>query len=99
MGLEDGSALRLAGGMQWFAAYEVREDSRRRIVPVARFEQELGNSPRAGPPRRVHRPRAPWAMGGRTLRFDQPQVAAILNVTPTASPTAASMSATRRGGR
>lgn len=83
VGLEDGSVARLAGGMQWFAAYEVREGSRRRIVPVARFAEELGGSPRA---RALHdaftSPRAPWVMGPRTLRFDQPQVAAILNVTP-----------------
>lgn len=83
VGLEDGSVARLAGGMQWFAAYEVREDTSCRIVPVARFAEELGGSPRA---EALHAaftsPRAPWAMGPRTLRFDQPQVAAILNVTP-----------------
>ncbi|KQO51317.1 dihydropteroate synthase [Sphingomonas sp. Leaf257] len=83
VGLEDGSVARLAGGMQWFAAYEVREGVRRRIVPIARFAEELGGSPRA---RALHAaftsPRAPWVMGPRTLRFDQPQVAAILNVTP-----------------
>ena len=83
VGLEDGSVARLAGGMQWFAAYEVREGPSRRIVPVARFQQELGRSPRA---EALHAaftaPRSPWIMGERTLRFDQPQVAAILNVTP-----------------
>ena len=69
--------------MQWFAAYEVRDGASRRIVPVARFAEELGGSPRA---QALHAafiaPRAPWVMGQRTLRFDQPQVAAILNVTP-----------------
>lgn len=83
VGLEDGSVARLAGGMQWFAAYEVREASQRRIVPIARFHHELGGSQRA---EALHAaftsPRAPWVMGQRTLRFDQPQVAAILNVTP-----------------
>ncbi|MBZ6382799.1 dihydropteroate synthase [Sphingomonas sanguinis] len=83
VGLEDGSVARLAGGMQWFAAYEVREGTSRRIVPIARFAQELGGSPRA---EALHAafttPRTPWVMGQRTLRFDQPQVAAILNVTP-----------------
>ncbi|MFN3677967.1 MAG: dihydropteroate synthase [Sphingomonas pseudosanguinis] len=83
VGLEDGSVARLAGGMQWFAAYEVREGTNRRIVPIARFAQELGGSPRA---EALHTafttPRTPWVMGPRTLRFDQPQVAAILNVTP-----------------
>ena len=83
VGPEDGSVARLAGGMQWFAAYEVREGDSRRVVPMARFQQELGGSPRA---EALHAaftaPRAPWVMGPRTLRFDQPQVAAILNVTP-----------------
>ncbi|MDR6114613.1 MULTISPECIES: dihydropteroate synthase [unclassified Sphingomonas] len=83
VGLEDGSALRLAGGMQWFSAYEVREGTSRRIVPVARFAAELGGSPRADAQHAAFTaPRAPWVMGPRTLRFDQPQVAAILNVTP-----------------
>ncbi|MET4898060.1 dihydropteroate synthase [Sphingomonadaceae bacterium jetA1] len=83
VGLEDGSVARLAGGMQWFAAYEVREGTSRRTVPVARFGQALGGSPRA---EALHAafttPRAPWVIGPRTLCFDQPQVAAILNTTP-----------------
>ncbi|MDZ7281199.1 dihydropteroate synthase [Sphingomonas sanguinis] len=83
IGLEEGSVARLAGGMQWFAAYEVCEGTSRRIVAVSRFAEELGGSPRA---RALHAaftsPRAPWVMGPRTLRFDQPRVAAILNVTP-----------------
>ncbi|WP_343526090.1 dihydropteroate synthase [Sphingomonas sp.] len=83
VGLEDGCLARLAGGMQWFAAYEVREGASRRIVPVARFAEQLGGSPRA---EALHAAfttsRAPWIMGDRALRFEQPQVAAILNVTP-----------------
>ncbi|MDR6786978.1 dihydropteroate synthase [Sphingomonas sp. BE138] len=76
----DGHVARLAGGMQWFAAYEVIDGDTRRIVPVADVAQ-LG--PRAATLHaRVCAPRAPWVLGGRTLRFDQPQVAAILNVTP-----------------
>ncbi|MDG6746425.1 hypothetical protein QCF01_18720, partial [Staphylococcus aureus] len=63
VGLEDGSVARLAGGMQWFAAYEVREGDSRRVVPMARFQQELGGSPRA---EALHAaftaPRAPWVM-------------------------------------
>jgi dihydropteroate synthase len=79
----DGEVARLAGGMQWFAAYDVREGARRRTVPVARFDEELGGDARA---EALHRAftsvRGPWQLGARTLRFDQPQVAAILNATP-----------------
>ena len=41
IGHPDGSVARLAGGMQWFAAYEVIEDGRRRAVPVADVAAEL----------------------------------------------------------
>lgn len=78
--LEDGDAVRLAGGMQWFAAYEVRDGARRWSVPV-RDVARLG-ARAATLHARFTAPRAPWALGARTLRFDQPQVAAILNVTP-----------------
>ena len=71
---------RLAGGMLWFAAYEVIEDGRRRTIPVSRVDQ-LGERAMA-----LHaaiiRHRVPLAFGERTLRFDQPVVAGILNVTP-----------------
>ena len=33
--MPDGSIARLAGGMLWFAAYEVIQPGKRRIVPVA----------------------------------------------------------------
>ena len=35
VGAPEGSVARLAGGMQWFAAYEVTGPSDRRVVPVA----------------------------------------------------------------
>ncbi|MEH3046463.1 dihydropteroate synthase [Sphingomonas adhaesiva] len=76
----DGQVARLAGGMQWFAAYEVTEAGTRRIVPVADIAT-LGERA-ATLHARITAPRAPWALGGRTLRFDQPAVAGILNVTP-----------------
>lgn len=79
----DGEVARLAGGMLWFAAYEVIEDGARRTVPIADFDRVLGTNERAA---RVHAaitaPRAPLALGERVLRFDQPHVAGILNVTP-----------------
>lgn len=80
IGHEDGSVARLAGGMQWFAAYEVIEGRHRRTIPVADVTT-LGE-------RAAHlhaaftAPRARLQLGERTLRFDQPLVAGILNVTP-----------------
>ncbi len=76
----DGAVARLAGGMLWFAAYEVWDAGQRRTVPVAAIAT-LGDRAQA-----LHAaitaPRAALPLGERTLRFDQPQVAAILNVTP-----------------
>lgn len=80
----DGEVARLAGGLQWFAAYEVTDGAARRTVPVAEFERTLG----AGDERaaalhaRITAARPAMRLGERTLRFDQPQVAGILNVTP-----------------
>ena len=66
--------------MQWFAAYEVIEVGRRRTIPVADVAT-LGERA-ATLHARITTPRPPLTLGGRTLRFDQPQVAGILNVTP-----------------
>ena len=80
IGHPDGNVARLAGGMQWFAAYEVIEGRARRTIPVADVAT-LGD--RAA---RLHAaitsPRAALQLGDRTLRFDQPVIAGILNVTP-----------------
>jgi len=76
----DGAVARLAGGLQWFAAYEVIEAGRRRTLPVADVAT-LGESAV-----RLHAaitaPRPPLQLGERVLRLDQPLVAGILNVTP-----------------
>ncbi|AOH86242.1 dihydropteroate synthase [Sphingomonas panacis] len=76
----DGGVARLAGGMLWFAAYEVIEGSTKRTVPVAEIAT-LGERA-AAIHARIVAPRAPLTLGARTLRFDQPVVAGILNVTP-----------------
>jgi len=80
----DGEVARLAGGMQWFAAYEVIENGARRTVPIAEFERTLGadNERAATLHAAITCPRAPLTLGERVLRFDQPLVAGILNVTP-----------------
>ncbi|VXC90994.1 Dihydropteroate synthase [Sphingomonas sp. T1] len=80
IGHPDGSVARLAGGMQWFAAYEVIERGARRTIPVADVAT-LGDRG-AHLHAMITAPRAPLPLGERMLRFDQPLVAAILNVTP-----------------
>lgn len=77
---DDGTVARLAGGMQWFAAYEVQDAGTKRIVPVAEIER-LGARATALHARFVAA-RPALELGERTLRFDQPVVAAILNITP-----------------
>ena len=76
----DGAVARLAGGMQWFAAYEVIEAGGRRTVPVGEVAS-LGAEALAIHAR-VTAARPALSLGARTLRFDQPAVAGILNVTP-----------------
>jgi dihydropteroate synthase len=80
----DGEVARLAGGLCWFAGYELIavEGGRRvvqRTIPVAAAAAD----PRlAAIADRITAPRPPLSLGSRTLRLDQPQVMAILNVTP-----------------
>ncbi|MEG3089587.1 dihydropteroate synthase [Sphingomonas sp. PB4P5] len=79
----DGDVARLAGGLQWFAAYDVIEGDTRRTVPIVDLDRLLATDARAA---KLHAaitaPRAALTLGDRILRFDQPSVAAILNVTP-----------------
>lgn len=80
----DGDVARLADGLQWFAAYEVIEGGNRRTLSLPEFDRTLGaNDERAALlHQRITAPRAAWMLGERTLRFDQPQLAGILNITP-----------------
>ena len=89
----NGQVMRLAGGMMWFSAVEliVAQHGRRtrvELVPVERLDAALAALPQplAGAARAIlHRlttPRAPLQLGERTVRLDQPQVMAILNLTP-----------------
>ena len=80
IGHADGSVARLAGGMQWFTAYEVIEGDTRRTVPVADVAT-LGDRA-AHLHATITAPRAALRLGERILRFDQPVVAGILNITP-----------------
>ena len=76
----DGAVARLAGGLQWFAAYEVIEAGRRRTIPVAEVATlgERAVCLHAA----ITASRPALRLGERVLRLDQPLVAGILNVTP-----------------
>jgi len=83
VGYPDGAVARLAGGMLWFAAYELIEDGARRTLPLADCAALLRDDPRAAELHaRITGARAPLTLGNRTLRFEQPLVAGIVNVTP-----------------
>jgi dihydropteroate synthase len=89
----DGQFARLAGGLQFFSAWEViAVDGGQRVgqwlVPVDRIDDLIA---RLTPPQqegarrtiaRVSAPRPPLQLGDRTIRLDQPQIMAILNMTP-----------------
>lgn len=80
----DGEVARLAGGLLWFSAYELIavEDGKRvlqRTVPVADLPADERLQALAA---RIAAPRPPLKLGERVLRFDQPQVMGILNMTP-----------------
>lgn len=80
----DGQVARLAGGLLWHAAYELIATEggfvTKRLVPVA----NAATLPDEVQPvvARLAAPRAQLELGTRTIRLDQPQVAAILNMTP-----------------
>lgn len=89
----DGEVARLAGGLVWFSAYEVivvdgGERVASRLVPVSGIDAFIAGLSReqAEDARqtiaRITTPRPPVAIGEHMLRFDQPQIMAILNLTP-----------------
>lgn len=89
----DGQVARLAGGLGWFAGYELIavEDGRRvvqALLPVERLPGLIAMLPDAQAERlrtlaaAISAPRPVIRAGERTLRLDQPLVAGILNCTP-----------------
>jgi dihydropteroate synthase len=89
----DGQFSRLAGGLQFFAAWEMIavEGGRRAgqaLIPIDRVDDILSDvsASQADAARAVMAhilaPRAPTTLGARMVRLDQPQVMAILNMTP-----------------
>ena len=77
----DGKVARLAGGLSWFSAVEIIGGSGAELIAVADIEERLGASERAIWAN-LTSPRAPLRLGERVIRLDEPQIAAILNVTP-----------------
>ena len=93
IGLPDGSAARMANGLIWFQAYELTalhgaQRLARTTIAVEQFAQAIATlpAPLADRAQRLAKnisvQRQPLALGDRTIRFDAPQVMAILNVTP-----------------
>lgn len=88
----DGESLRLAGNMLWFSQVEVihRSDGNvtRHLVRVRDWAEYLDTLSDSDRQRcelllvHITAPRAALHMGERTIRLDQPQVMAIINVTP-----------------
>jgi len=89
----DGQVLRLAGGLCFFAGFElleVRDGKRVRqtLLPVEAIDSHIDSLPAEmadhakATLRHLTAPRAPLTMGARNIPLDQPQVMAILNVTP-----------------
>lgn len=93
IGLPDGSVARMGNGLLWFQGYELtaRKDGQRlaRVtIPVAEFADAVAALPDALAGRaqclatNISAQRQPLVLGERTIRFDAPQVMAILNITP-----------------
>ena len=89
----DGQFARLAGGLQFFSAWDViavdgGQRLPQRLVPVDRIDDFLAtlSAEQATAARvtikNVTSARVPLQLGERTIRLDQPQVMAILNMTP-----------------
>ncbi|HEX8301115.1 dihydropteroate synthase [Sphingomonas sp.] len=80
----DGEVARLAGGLNWFAGYEViAVEGGKRILQQTVSVADLPDDERvAAIARRISAPRAALQLGERIVRMDQPQVMGILNVTP-----------------
>lgn len=89
----DGKVLRLAGGLLWFSAFDVivvegGERGAPRLVTVAALDEFLStlSDEQAAAARaaiaRISGVRAPFQLGERILRLDEPRIAGILNITP-----------------
>jgi dihydropteroate synthase len=84
----DGRALRLAGGLLWFSAVELiaAQNGQRIVQQLVQVPDLLLLAERdariATLVARLTAPRAALQLGERVVRLDQPQIMAILNITP-----------------
>lgn len=80
----DGEVARLAGGLNWFAAYElIAVEGGERILQQTIAIADLPDDDRIRSiAARITAPRPALQLGERTIRLDQPQVMGIVNVTP-----------------
>ncbi len=89
----EGDTLRLGGSLAWchmleIAVYDEGKLQRRTVTPVSGFGDALtdlpGNVAATAQEQFVNLSRVhePMQLGGRTVRFDQPLIMGILNVTP-----------------
>ena len=89
----DGATIRLGSSLVWchllaLESFDAGRLTARKIVSVDRFADALSDLPDDHAARaqqqfaNLQRQHAPMALGERMLRFDQPQVMGILNVTP-----------------
>lgn len=93
IGLPDGSVARMGNGLIWFQGYELTVLNgaarvARATIPVADFDATVALLPEPLAARaqalatNISATRPPLVLGDRTIRFDGPQVMAILNITP-----------------
>ncbi len=80
----DGEVARLAGGLSWFAAYELIavQGGRRVLQRTIRVADLAADERLQAIAARICAPRPPLRLGERIVRMDQPQVMGILNITP-----------------
>jgi dihydropteroate synthase len=89
----DGQVARLGNGLLWFQGYELTAMHggirvARQAIPVADFDAMIAALPDPLATRAqalamaISAPRPPLQLGDRVIRFDGPQVMAILNMTP-----------------
>lgn len=82
----DGTARRLAGGLQWFSAVEVITGDggqlQKELVPVSQMDERAAAIGMSETWAALTAVRRPLQLGARTVRIDQPQVVGIVNATP-----------------
>jgi dihydropteroate synthase len=83
----DGKVARLAGGLAWFCALEIVTVAGGRaaaveLVPISDAEPAAERRGLGHVWRNLTAPRGPLKLGERVVRLDQPQIVAIVNVTP-----------------